>query len=665
MFEEEFKYVDKSWDGSKSRWTPEDLLQCIPASMARYARSVTAKGETPSKSNMHLPYKEPKTHDININGISAALSRVDQVSGPSAADKSSARSELERARTRARKALGKDKKMSLQDRYIDREWNPSKARFTIEQLKAAMPAAMLRHAANKAARDGREINRDDCTLLYKELDGSINLNGIEYALAHLNEVVGLSLSERALIRGELEGHRRAGDGIANYQTGISQTKISELQKLGFEALQFNETYSEPEPVETPQAPQQDLAYPLDGFRVQTLETPAFGYQQSFDPAVGGLHREHASVGNPDNGSVQMSNIDIEQAPPFLRQMFANTSATPKKMNLEGGVIENDYRPLPNFRALGITRKAGPAIESEMKAFTGQTKLNGEPVGPEDFFSSGAVLANIDIIPHLMAFIPPVELGRIGTILQTRSKKSDQNHSREVLSGNFTVIDPAIGTDPDAKMHMDHPLLGKVPYTALTARLLFPLQEKDPAQMAAVEAAQRGRLQNLSIAFGFGHVACGLCGEMRIQEVLRDRGYVTGFSIDPAANPDMFQSHDDEYFYSDMNAILRMPVDTEGGFVYRSMRILNAEDNGLVQVDPVAEASLPVDNNSVFMIGMSRMYYYGGYAYCRLHGFQGSYSSDGRRTVGMFVNMRALLNVAAVDAGAINDARLVLDPDITY
>ncbi len=64
-------YTEAPWDGSPSRFdTPE-------AYCAASAIDLNPSGNAKTKSNCHLPYKEP-SGAINVNGVRAALSRIGQ-----------------------------------------------------------------------------------------------------------------------------------------------------------------------------------------------------------------------------------------------------------------------------------------------------------------------------------------------------------------------------------------------------------------------------------------------------------------------------------------------------------------------------------------------------------------------------------------------------------
>jgi HK97 family phage prohead protease len=65
-------YTETSWDGSASRWdTPE-------AYCAAAAIDLNPAGGPKTKDRCHLPFKEPGSGAINVNGVRAALSRIGQ-----------------------------------------------------------------------------------------------------------------------------------------------------------------------------------------------------------------------------------------------------------------------------------------------------------------------------------------------------------------------------------------------------------------------------------------------------------------------------------------------------------------------------------------------------------------------------------------------------------
>lgn len=106
VLEKATKYTDKSWDGSKSRFSLEELARAVPTAVARWARS---QGDL-KKENLKLPYKEPDG-TINLNGVRAALAAI----GGSRGNKpdlpanvlNEARRQLERVLAAGNKAMGK------------------------------------------------------------------------------------------------------------------------------------------------------------------------------------------------------------------------------------------------------------------------------------------------------------------------------------------------------------------------------------------------------------------------------------------------------------------------------------------------------------------------------------------------------------------------------
>lgn len=65
-------YTDATWDGSASRWDTAE------AYCAASAIDLNRPGAPKIKGNCHLPFKEPGSGTINVNGVRAALSRIGQ-----------------------------------------------------------------------------------------------------------------------------------------------------------------------------------------------------------------------------------------------------------------------------------------------------------------------------------------------------------------------------------------------------------------------------------------------------------------------------------------------------------------------------------------------------------------------------------------------------------
>lgn len=96
-----YQMTDKSWDGSKGRFTLEQLRRAVPAAMRAWG-DAQAKGGDKSKGDYKLPYKEPDGA-ININGVRNALARAKQVKGPGPDVINRAISELQGVLARAKK----------------------------------------------------------------------------------------------------------------------------------------------------------------------------------------------------------------------------------------------------------------------------------------------------------------------------------------------------------------------------------------------------------------------------------------------------------------------------------------------------------------------------------------------------------------------------------
>lgn len=559
------------------------------------------------------------------------------------------------------------------ENIVTTRWSGNPLRYKIDQLMAAQPLAFQRVARLKAEIAGRSISREDCLLFYKEPDGSINLNGVKEALIKLESIKDLQVGtvEIASAKAELLQYAQNDNPSKNEATGLA--KLSEFLNEQQKAMPVKPLIR---PAMSQQAP------------VQAVEPPQSqgnsSYNQKLIEEFLSRAGHSALVANPklaSNPHFQTALLKLAETSDGagliehsigLMQLRESTDEAAtfgvRAIDFKNGVIDADFRPLPDYKALGIDRAAGDATPDEMRYALGQTKNDGSPVGPSDFLSVGALLLNIGLIGKYMAFVPPIELGRLGLILETRSKKSDRDHSRQVSSGHFTIVNPKIGTDASTKLEIDHPLLGKVPYTALISRLLYPIQEFNLEQKAAVEDARRGRLQNLSVAFNFKGVACATCGDMPIKKVLMSGDSITGFMLDPEAHPELCKDRNEEDRFYRMPATLRVPADTEGGFIYRDLNVLNAMADGNVQIDPIPKEMLSIKAGSVLLTRFHQFFSWwsgGSISYCQLHGLSGTYMHDGRRVVGQVTQVRDFINTAHVDAGAINDARICLDPAVRY
>lgn len=515
-------------------------------------------------------------------------------------------------------------------KFSDGPWDGSKSKYTVEQLLKAIPASMARYARRVAKAANREVTKGDCHLPYKTPEQIINLNGITAALGRIDQVKGPSSTEKTATRAELERQRNA----ARRALGKDDEKMSRLLELAAQAISIGVTTSI--------------------FSENTEEI--------LEPTISDI-----VLDNPDNLHYLMGLLEV----PSNTQLSAGIAMAPivatpidegEENNVEPKQVDsNDFRPLPNFETLGITRPSGPCTDDEMEAFKGQTKNDGSPVTKEDFLSVGCLLANNDLIEDRMRVIPALELSRLATILSTRSKQSDTDHSREVLTGHFTVINPSIGIDPSIPLNSKNPLRNAEPYTALVARAVFPLADEDEGQKAAVEAVRRGRLKNLSITPQFGAVVCSHCSEMPVYDVMSQDGLVTNLIMHP--------NHAQGLVVIDkpIVAVIRTPNDMcMGGYSYNDVNIMSTQDNGVVSIEPTKLYIGPDSKMMIKLNNMPMMFAMGGSTpkYCSMHGLEGQIS-NGSQVVGVFCQVTSLINVAATDAGAINDSRIVLDASVRY
>ncbi len=69
-------FTTRPWDGSKSRFSLEELLRAVPRAVAAWARQrAEEEGRDITKEDLKLPFREPDG-TININGVRAALQAI-------------------------------------------------------------------------------------------------------------------------------------------------------------------------------------------------------------------------------------------------------------------------------------------------------------------------------------------------------------------------------------------------------------------------------------------------------------------------------------------------------------------------------------------------------------------------------------------------------------
>lgn len=85
-------YTEATWDGSASRW-PTAEAYCSASAL-----DLNPSGAAKIKDRCHLPFKEPGSGTINVNGVRAALSRIGQGYPQDAtqAERDSAKARLEK-----------------------------------------------------------------------------------------------------------------------------------------------------------------------------------------------------------------------------------------------------------------------------------------------------------------------------------------------------------------------------------------------------------------------------------------------------------------------------------------------------------------------------------------------------------------------------------------
>jgi hypothetical protein len=148
-------FTDKKWDGSRSRFTLEQLQRAVPASLKAWGKS---QGDGKNKGDYRLPYKEPDG-TINVNGVRNALSRAKQLKGPPQPAINSAIAELQRVLARAKKAgfsAKKEYKMVVKILETFEDGSPR-----VEQLQGERVLIRNQKLFKVGTWNGQKITEDD------------------------------------------------------------------------------------------------------------------------------------------------------------------------------------------------------------------------------------------------------------------------------------------------------------------------------------------------------------------------------------------------------------------------------------------------------------------------------------------------------------------------
>lgn len=181
----EAKYTDKPWDGSKSRFSIEQLLKSVPRAIAAWAKSKAGDGEV-TKDNLHLPYKEPDG-TISLGGARNALARANQVKGVPSDVMGRARAELQRALAAGKKALGKS----------DEGQEPDQ-KDTITEAWNSLPGETFTEAFGSALSEA-EIDYDKLILKNVVVLGPTSTNGRKYPVETQKSALSLFEGIRAYV----------------------------------------------------------------------------------------------------------------------------------------------------------------------------------------------------------------------------------------------------------------------------------------------------------------------------------------------------------------------------------------------------------------------------------------------------------------------------------
>lgn len=489
--------------------------------------------------------------------------------------------------------------------------------YSIEQLRQAVPQAILRTIEASARQSDRALAKEDFLLVYRNPDQTVSRDLLAVAITEVAQAPGLGVVDRISAEAELNSH---------WNLLFAENPISRLGAVMSE-MANQMTATPPQPA---QMSRQEPVGIEDAMRLM---------QSSNRTALIG------SSGIP---------FDLARlAPEALRRGRSST--------VNGAW--NDFYPPPDWTKLGISRAAGPATPEEMQVLLGTSMMDNQPLTPDRVLSVGACYGDNNVIEDRWRYIPPTELIRLGYLMVIRSKGSDTDHYRRALDCSFLVCSPMIGMDRGVELHPDHPLKGLVPYMALTGRALFPYPEQDEKQISAVEAVRQARAKRVSMLFAHTAVTCGTCGEIPVRQLYGAESSIIGLGIAPADMPDLFAYATGYDYRLYIDGLLRWKADVPGGWMYREVMINAVTTDGVVVIDPTT-ADIP--DGAVLMLKMENIFYWGGTSvphYCPLHYLEGMVMMDGTRTIGAFANVQQLLNVALTDQGAINNAQLVLDPAI--
>ena len=165
---------------------------------------------------------------------------------------------------------------------------------------------------------------------------------------------------------------------------------------------------------------------------------------------------------------------------------------------------------PDYKALGINRKAGAPSEQDIELYR-QVTAGGELT--KDGFVCPVILTDNDLITDRYK----VHSFRSITSLATKylGRSNDNNHSLDVTEAAGRLIDIFIGTDSATEMHEHYPSTAlKVidplnpyegAYSAVCGLMAFPAESQ-----STINKLKTGLVQDVSIAFRSDSVVCSLC-----------------------------------------------------------------------------------------------------------------------------------------------------------
>lgn len=197
--------TQEAWDGSKSRFSIDQLVKSVPRAIATWAKKKAGTGNNPIKSDLHLPYKEPDGTP-NADGIRNALARLPQVKGVPSDVMAAAKKELEAALKKANGGSAKESE-ETNEKDVLVEWDKLDGETFEETFVCSMD----------------EASYDEATGVVKNVDilGSVSKNNRRYSETVQKEAAPLFEGAKAYLNhqpgNQMKEARRVEDMIGQYK----------------------------------------------------------------------------------------------------------------------------------------------------------------------------------------------------------------------------------------------------------------------------------------------------------------------------------------------------------------------------------------------------------------------------------------------------------------